>query len=218
MIYFNKDYIKFFSELEVNNNKEWFAENKERFKSNVEEPFHKFIDAVLLLLKKEDKKHKAIAKDCVFRIYRDIRFSKDKTPYKIRMSALLSYEGRKDFKNPGLYLEIGADEIKVYSGIYEPDKDQLEKIRNKILKNTDAFQKLRTDKSFVKRYKEILGDKSKRLDPKFMQASQKESLILNKQFYFTTSAKSNNILKSGLETLIMDCYQDAKKMNEFLRV
>ena len=218
MIYFTKDYIKFFSELEVNNNKEWFAENKERFKANVEEPFHKFVDAILVLLKKEDKKYKSNAKDCVFRIYRDIRFSKDKTPYKIRMSSLLSYEGRKDLKNPSLYLEIGADEVKVYSGIYEPEKEQLEKIRTKISKKLDEFQKLKIDKAFVKRYKEILGDKAKRLDPKLMQASSKESLILNKQFYFTTSQKSSNILKPGLENWIMDCYYDAKKMNEFLKV
>ncbi|NOT38455.1 MAG: DUF2461 domain-containing protein [Saprospiraceae bacterium] len=217
MSYFTKDFIKFFSELEVSNNREWFAENKDRFKSVVEEPFLKFIDAIIDLLKKQDKKYKATAKDCVFRIYRDIRFSKDKTPYKIRMSALLTPGGRKDIKNPGLYLELGADDIKIYSGLYEPDKIQLDKIRTKISKNTEAFKKLRTDKNFIKRYKEILGDKSKRLDPKFAKAAAIEPIIFHKQFYFVTSQKATTALKPGIEKWVLDCYKDAKEMNEFLK-
>lgn len=218
MIYFSKDYLKFFAELEINNNREWFAENKDRFKSSVEEPFSKFIDSVLLLLKKEDKKIKVTSKECVFRIYRDVRFSKDKTPYKIRMSALLNPGGRKDFKNPGLYLELGSDEIKIYSGLYEIEKLQLEKIRNKISKNPEAFKKLYSNKNFIKRFKEILGDKAKRLEPKYSKAASIEPLIYNKQFYFATSQASSNALKEGLEKWVLQCYKDAKDLNEFLNV
>ncbi|MEP7197216.1 MAG: DUF2461 domain-containing protein [Saprospiraceae bacterium] len=215
---FDKDYLLFFSELEINNNREWFAQNKERFKSVVEEPFVQFIDAILKEIKKLDKKLKIEAKDCVFRIYRDVRFSKDKTPYKIRMSALLAAGGRKDFKNPSLYIELGADQLKVYSGLYEPDKVHLEKIRNKILKHTAEFTKLRKSKAFVKQFHEILGDKAKRLDPKFSAISEIEPLIFNKAFYFSSEQDAEIILKGKAEKWVLDCYKNAKAMNDFLTV
>ena len=112
-------------------------------------------------MQKEGVKINCGSKESVFRIYRDIRFSKDKTPYKLHMSALLSKEGRKDFRNPGIYLELGADYIKVYSGIYEADKEQLEKIKNKIKSKHIEFKKLYSASKFKSTYTQILGEKMK---------------------------------------------------------
>lgn len=216
MIYFTKEYLNFFTELEINNNREWFESKKERYKIDVEKPFHLFIDTLLDSIKKIDSRYNLSAKECVFRIYRDVRFSKDKTPYKIRMSALLAPGGRKDFINPGLYIELGADEIKIFSGLYEIEKEQLNRLRLKISKNLNLFKSLINEKEFIKKYKEILGEKAKRIDPKLQQYAEKEPLILNKQFYFCCSQKSTIALKPGLDNWVLECYNSAKKVNDFL--
>ena len=126
MAHFEKEFLLFLAELEVNNNRDWFNANKERFKSKVEEPFIQYIDHLIPLARKQGASIRGNGKDCVFRIYRDVRFSKDKSPYKLHMAAFLGHEGKKDFDHPGFYIEFTADMLRVYSGLYQPEKDLLE--------------------------------------------------------------------------------------------
>lgn len=215
MANFSIEFIHFLADLEVNNNRDWFNANKERFKTHVEEPFVQFIDHVIDLMNKEGASIKLKAKDCVFRIYRDVRFSKDKSPYKLHMSALVSPGGRKDFLHPGFYIEFTADKLRIYAGIYEPQKPLLEKIRQKISKQPDLFQKLYTASSFRKTYGEILGDKAKRLDAKWIAFAKKEPYIYNKAFYYKCEADAALLLEKGLERWIMQAFKAARDMNEF---
>jgi uncharacterized protein (TIGR02453 family) len=90
MVYFEKDYFEFFKELAANNHKEWFDVNRSRYHSSVKEPFDKFIADLITEVHKIDKKIEIAPKDAIFRINRDIRFSKDKTPYKLNRSAIIS--------------------------------------------------------------------------------------------------------------------------------
>ena len=77
MAYFNKEFIKFFKELNKNNHKEWFDENRKRYEKEVKEPFQKFIDEMIGMINSDDPDVRIEAKDAIFRINRDIRFSKD---------------------------------------------------------------------------------------------------------------------------------------------
>src|SRR5690606_4197407 len=96
MAYFTSDFIEFFKELAANNNKEWFDENRERYQKNVKIPFEKFVAALMAELKKDDPELTGDPKKAIFRINRDIRFAKDKTPYKLNRSAAISKYGKKD--------------------------------------------------------------------------------------------------------------------------
>lgn len=215
---FTKDVLLFLSELEVNNNREWFQLQKERYKLNIETPFFEFITELIELLNKEGAAIKGNAKDCIFRIYRDVRFSKDKSPYKNHLSALLSKGGRKDFLNPGLYIELTADHLKIYSGLYEPSKDQLDKIINKIIKNLDTFQALYKAKKFKNTFNSILGSKAKRIDKKYNAYLEKEPLLLNKSFYYVNELESDIILTKKLNQKVVEAYRAATDMNEFLSI
>ena len=114
---FSPDYLEFFKELAANNHKEWFDQNRKRYESVVRDPFKTFIGQLISEMSKSDPELDIEAKDAIFRINRDIRFSKDKTPYKLYNSALISPSGRKDKNNPGIYLEFSPEKLGVYGEV-----------------------------------------------------------------------------------------------------
>ena len=137
MSYFSPDFIQFFKDLRSNNEREWFHANKKRFETTVKKPFESFISDVIELLSVHDKHILITPKEAIFRIYRDTRFSKDKTPYKTHMSAVVSRGGRKDLTSPGVYLECNDEHFRIYSGVYMPNSKQLQRIREAIASQPD---------------------------------------------------------------------------------
>lgn len=213
---FTKEIISFLSDLSRNNNREWFNRNKVRFQTLAEKPFHQFIDLLITKIKVKDPRITLTAKEAVFRIYKDIRFSKDKTPYKEYLSALISPGGRKDKNSPGLYIELKPDGISVYSGIYEPDAKQLAQVRHYIAGHLKEFEKAISDKRFIKRFGKILGEKNKILPAELRDAAQRQELVYNKSFYFVTHLNKSMITSDKLIKEILQCYDDAAPVSRFL--
>ncbi len=212
----NSNYIQFFLELAPNNNKAWFDANKSRYQNEVKAPFEFLVEELIQKLKKSDDLGDLQAKDCIFRINKDIRFSKDKTPYKTQMSALVTKGGKKEMTRPGLYVEIGPEETNIYSGVYMPDKDQLEAIRDLILKQQAKFNKVISNKEFIKNYKEVKGDKSKIIAPRFKAIVEQQPLVLNKQFYIIHQIDTQKLIKKNVAEYIVDVYTTAREFNQFL--
>ena len=121
MKYFSSDYLQFFKDLAPNNNKEWFDINRKRYEEVVREPFKVFITDLIDELSKDDSEIQITQKEAIFRINRDVRFAKDKTPYKMSNSAIISKGGRKDKSYPGVYIELGPEKLGVYGGVFGPD-------------------------------------------------------------------------------------------------
>jgi uncharacterized protein (TIGR02453 family) len=96
------------------------------------------------------------AKDCIFRINRDIRFSKDKQPYKLQVSAIINPEGKKSKAVNGVYFELGPEKMRVYGGVYEIDKEDLLIAREGIAAAPEKFKKAYQDPKFVKVFGNIL--------------------------------------------------------------
>ena len=117
--YFSKDFLDFFKELAANNNKDWFDANRKRYDKSVKEPFKAFVADLISESQKIDPSIDIEAKDAIFRINRDIRFSKDKTPYKLDRSAIISAAGRKDHSIPGFYIALGPDKTYLGGGASE---------------------------------------------------------------------------------------------------
>jgi uncharacterized protein (TIGR02453 family) len=167
---------------------------------------------------KEDNENLIVTpKEAIFRIYRDIRFSKDKTPYKNHVSAVIGNGGRKNTTDPGIYLELSGKYLRFYSGIYEVSKEQLERIRLFISKNLDEFDKLIKEKDFKKVFGTVHGEKNKRLSKEFDEVLKKQPIIANKQFYYFTEIDSQKILSKTLGNSLMKFYYAAKPMNSFLK-
>lgn len=216
MAYFRKDFIDFFKELAANNNKDWFDSNRKRYEREVKEPFSNFIGDLIEAVKKIDSKVDIEPKDAIFRINRDVRFSKDKTPYKIQCSALVSKGGRKDMVSPGMYLEFSPEHVRVYGGIYMCDKEQLQNTRNYIVSNLSIFKKLIGSADFKSKFGEIRGEKNKVIPKEFKEVAEKEPIIFNKQYYYFGQMKPEIVLKEDLMNQILDYYKTSKPLSEFL--
>ena len=217
MKYFSDDYLNFFKELAANNNKEWFDIHRKRYETVVREPFKIFVTDLIGELEKRDPEIQIQAKDAIFRINRDIRFSKDKTPYKLNNSAIVSKAGRKDKNYPGIYIEFSPDKLRFYGGVYVPDTKQVQKIRTAMLHKNKAFNAIISAPDFKKHFGEIQGDKNKRIPPEFREMAITQPLLLNKQWYYYAELSADVILKDDLMEQILMLDTVSVDMKTFLK-
>lgn len=216
MAWFTADFNQFFKDLAKNNNKEWFDANRKRYEASVKTPFNAFVAEAIKRIARHDKNVRIEPKDAIFRINKDIRFSKDKTPYKLEASAIISPAGRKDHATPGIYFAFGPESLKFYGGAYQPEKDQLERIRTAIMRDGKGFRKVISGKAFVTMFKEVQGEANKVLPAEFKAAAAKEPLIANKQFYVGAEKPAKLVTDPKLMELMMDHYLAMCPFNEWL--
>ncbi|MBK6542686.1 MAG: DUF2461 domain-containing protein [Flavobacteriales bacterium] len=216
MAWFTNDFNGFFKDLAKNNNKEWFDANRKRYEESVKKPFEAFTSEVIKRIAKHDKTITIGPKEAIFRINKDIRFSKDKTPYKLNTSAIISPAGRKDHATPGIYFELGPESVKFYGGAYQPEKDQLEKIRTAILRDGKGFRKAIEGKAFTTLFGTVKGEVNKVLAPEFKAMMAKEPLIANKQFYVGAELPAKLVADAKLMEVLMDHYQAMCPFNAWL--
>lgn len=163
-----------------------------------------------------DKSFKGLeVKDCIFRINRDIRFSKDKTPYKMMMSAVIAPQGKKSRAVNGVYFEFGPENLRVYGGVHEIDKDDLLTIREAIAENSQKFKKIYSDPKFVKMFGKLLGEKNKLLPKHLQEKAELEPLIYNKQWYFYTEFEAKTLLKDDLDKIILECFEVGRPIEKY---
>jgi uncharacterized protein (TIGR02453 family) len=216
MAWFTPDFNRFFIDLAPNNNKDWFDANRKRYEQSVKEPFEAFVAAVIERVARLDPTVSITPRDAIFRINRDVRFSKDKAPYKSRMSAVVAAGGRKDHSSGGIYFELGPENVAFYGGQYMPEKEQLQLIREHIAGNLAQLKKLRSAKAFVERFGEVQGERNKVVPKEFKQALVQEPLIANKQFYFMAELPPRMVTDPKLMDVLMDHYEAMRPMNGFL--
>ncbi|MDP4797428.1 MAG: DUF2461 domain-containing protein [Crocinitomicaceae bacterium] len=216
MAFFTPDFLQFFIELAPNNHKDWFDLNRKRYEKSVKEPFKDFVGHIIKEIAKTDASFKDLeAKDCIFRINRDIRFSKDKTPYKMNVSAVVAPEGKKSKAVNGIYFEFGPEHVRVYGGIYEIDKDDLLTVREGIANDLKGFQEAYSNPSFKKVFGTILGEKNKVLPKELKEAAEKEPLIFNKQWYFYAQFDAETVLSPKLDQFLLDCFEAGKPVEHY---
>lgn len=216
MKHFTKEFIDFFIELAPNNNKDWFDENRSRYENHVREPFKKFVQYMIGEIAKSNPEFKEVeAKDCIFRINRDIRFSKDKTPYKMQVSAVIAPDGKKSKAVNGVYFELSPERVRVYGGVYEIDKEDLFTVREAMANDPKSLKKVYTNPRFVNVFGEILGEKNKIIPKEFKGAAENEPLIYNKQWYFYAEFPPELMLSDKLETTILDCFEAGRPVENY---
>lgn len=216
MTYFDNDFMGFFKDLEKNNSKEWFDQNRKRYQSSVKDPFNTFVDEMITRINLRDPSVQITAKDAVMRINRDIRFSPDKTPYNVHYGAIISSAGRKDKSVPGFFIRFSPKMIGIFGGAHGVDKDQLYKIRAHIKSHLAQFQKLIRTQDFVNKFGAIQGEKHKRIPPEFRETAIKEPLIANKQFYYMAELSPKLITQERLPDVLMEYWEAANGVRTFL--
>ncbi|MCB9260834.1 MAG: DUF2461 domain-containing protein [Flavobacteriales bacterium] len=211
-MYFNKAFVDFFKGLAANNNREWFLDNKKIYDKEVKKPFEQLVADLI-----EATGSKLLVKDATFRINKDIRFSKDKSPYKLHVGAVISDGGRKDMTIPGMYLHLSAEEQWIGGGMYMPEKNQLEQIRMAIANNPKTWDKMLQNPDFIKFYTSIKGEKNKIL-PKELKEFGDNEWVYNKQFYYMAEYHDQQIpTKPDLLPFIMQHYEAGKEFISFFK-
>lgn len=216
MKFFTSDFNKFFIDLAENNNRDWFHANKKRYEESVKEPFKAFTQEMITRINADDPEIDVEPKNCIFRINRDLRFTKDKTPYKMKMGAVIAKGGKKDNTSPGVYFELSPEHVRIYGGVYQADKETLYRMREYMAKNTTSFNKILNNKDFTATFGELHGDKNKIIPKEFREAAEKQPLIFNKAFYYYTTLKPSLVAKEELCDVLMEKYFIGKEMKEFL--
>ena len=146
-----KNTIDFLKSLKKNNNKLWFDENRKQYESSKAD-FEILVQSVINALSKLDDQYNLLKpKDCMFRINRDIRFSKDKSPYKTNFGAGFTIGGKKS-NLAGYYLHIEPGNMFIGGGLWMPDADSLKKIRQEIDYNFSNFKEIVLEKRFFSHF------------------------------------------------------------------
>ena len=158
---FRAPFFAFFRELKANNDRAWFEANKPRFREDVQGPMSDFIAAMAPHLAKTSKHFVADPRPnggSMFRIYRDVRFAKDKRPYKEHAACQFRHRFGRDVHAPGFYVHLAPDEVFFGGGLWMPEPDALLKIRQRIAERPAEWKKVVGDKRFVQTFGQIEGE------------------------------------------------------------
>ena len=209
-------YSIFFKELAQNNNKEWFHTHKKRYETDVKIPFLALLEHLLETLVAWDYRILPDPKKALFRINRDIRFSKDKSPYNTIMKAGFSPFGKKS-ELPGYYLGIDAEHVHIGGGLFMLRPPELKKVRHYIANHVDEFLTIVEHPDFKSDFGALKGEKAKRLDKSLLTVAEKTDLIYNKQFYAFAEFPIKAFYRSDkLAEEILEHYHKINPLNTFL--
>jgi len=163
---FPKELFTFLKQLAKNNNREWFNDNKSRYKTFIVEPMCEFISAIGSRFEKQGLCFVADPRPhggSMFRIYRDTRFSNDKRPYKTHAACHFRHEAGKDAHAPGFYVHLEPGAVFFGGGIWMPPNPILENIRHTIVENPNGWKRIITNTTFKKRFGQLEGEGLKRV-------------------------------------------------------
>jgi len=214
-----RDYFAFFSELKENNNREWFNDNKPRFRESVQEPLAAFVEAMAPRLKKISRHFVADPRlngGSVFRIYKDVRFSKDKSPYKTHGGVQFRHARGKDAHAPGFYVHLAPDEIFYGGGIWHPPAPQLLNIREAIRDKGKSWSTAITGAAFKKRFKGVRGEGLTRPPRGFGGDHPLIEDIKRKSFFAMAEGKPARAKKPAFADDVAAAMRDGKPLMKFL--
>jgi uncharacterized protein (TIGR02453 family) len=147
---FSEDSLKFLRGLKRNNRREWFDPRKPLFETTLKAPMLQVIEAVTAAMSDFAPDHVRPAAKCMMRIYRDTRFSNDKTPYKTQVAAWWARHGLEKTSGAGFYLHLAADNLTIAAGVYMPQREQLAAIRAFLLDHHQELRRLLEDKKLLR--------------------------------------------------------------------
>ncbi|MCB0655799.1 MAG: DUF2461 domain-containing protein [Saprospiraceae bacterium] len=193
----SKSTFQFLKDLKDNNNREWFQDNKPRYEA-AREDFMTFIDALIARISVFDPSIAHFrAKDCVFRIYRDVRFSKDKSPYKTALGAHVSSAAKKSeiHSRAGYYIHLEPGASMLAGGAYLPESGWLKAIRQEIDYNRDEFKQILANPDFQHYFGTIEGEKLK-TSPQGYPADHPEIELLRMKSFLASNNCPDKLVTS----------------------
>lgn len=209
--------LKFLKDIAKNNNRDWFEKNKAKY-LNAKTQFEDFLESFHTELVKVDERLASLnPRKQGFRIYRDVRFSKDKRPYKVNMGAGFS-PGGKMVQEPGFYVHIEPGKSFIAAGIYMPDSANLAKIRQEIDYSSKEFLKILNDKRFTKYFSGLDDfDRVKTAPKGYPKDHPQIELLKNKSFITSHSFSDAEVKDKKFVKQLAEVCKAVKPLNDFLQ-
>jgi uncharacterized protein (TIGR02453 family) len=217
-VHFTKETLSFLRDLKSNNKREWFEQNRNRYVEHVQEPAVRFVTDFAAPLARISRHYRADPRTnggSIFRIYRDTRFSKDKTPYKTHVAIQFRHEESKSAHAPGFYVHLGLDGVFVGVGIWRPDNDSLGRIRTVIAEKPAAWKRVR-DNAKLRSHFEPGGDALKRPPAGFAADHPMIEDLKRKDFVAFANLERERATKAGFLDEIAGMFQAGAPLVRYL--
>lgn len=208
-----KSTLDFLKTLSKNNNREWFQKNKERYIASQENVIA-WLDTLLSEMNKHDQLQTKSGKESLYRIYNDVRFSNDKSPYNPRFAG--SFKRIKPYLRGGYYFWIRPGESRIGCGFTYPNSDDLLRIRRDIDMNSDEWRKLLRTKKIQTVFGHMQGEQVKTSPKGFSKDHPAIDLLRYKQFWFEKSFTDKEVLAPGFLKLVNAHYKAIRPFFDYM--
>jgi len=216
--YFAKQTFSFLSSLAANNERAWFEEHKQEYEDLVRTPALDFIEGMAKDLPSISRHFRAVPKKVggsLMRVQRNLRFSRDKTPYKTNIGMHFRHEVGKDIHAPGYYVHIEPGECFVAVGLWHPEADVLFKVREAILKKGEAWVAARDDRNFRKHFR-LEGDALVNAPRGYAKDHPLVEDLKRKDFIAVASLSKTEVLSGNFRPLVAERFRQAAPYMRFL--
>lgn len=214
--HFTPDALKFLRGLARNNDREWFQARKAIYEQQLKAPMLALIEEINGDLVDFAPQHIRPAQKCMFRIYRDTRFSADKSPYKKHVSAWFAREGLDGKSGAGFYFHLSGKELLIAAGCYMPERDHLLAIRSYLLEHHQEYRRVASDRKLQRLMADFDGLRLSRPPKGFPKDHPAMDLIACRQWGVSASLPAETALQPALRKQIVTRFRAAAPMIEFL--
>lgn len=213
---FSPEAHKFFRSLRRNNDRDWFQARKETFDTEVKAPMEELVSVVNAALMEFAPNHITEPKKAIYRIYRDTRFSSDKTPYKTHIAANFPRHGLEKHAAAGFYFSVSDEGIEVAGGVYMPDPAALLAIRNHIAENHAGLKKIVTNKKLISLLGDFYGESLARPPKGFDPEHPAITYLKMKQWMFYRTLEGDLMTKPALAKELIARFKAVAPLIDFL--
>jgi len=214
--HYSPEALKFFRGLKRNNDREWFNARKATYEREIKLPTQAIAAAINEEMLRFAPEYIRPPQKAVFRIYRDIRFSSDKRPYKTHQGAWWTRSGLEKTSGGGFYFHVAGDEVVIAAGVYMPEREQLLAIRRHIEAHHAEMRALLKSRKLLAAMSEYDGQKLTRPPKGFLPDSPAADLILNRQWGFSTKLPVDTATSPKLVKEIVKRFEAATPLVNFL--
>jgi uncharacterized protein (TIGR02453 family) len=208
--------MTFLRSLKKHNTREWFQPRKEIYEEKVKGPMLELVTALMQRLADFAPDYVADPNKAIYRVYRDTRFSKDKTPYKTHIAAVFKHRDLEKHSGAGFYFSVAPDEIEVGGGVYMPMPEHLLAIRNYLAENHEEFRRIAAARDVRRLFGEVTGDSLSRVPKGFAADHPAADLLRMKQFLLFRTLEASLATTPKLFREVVSRFEAMSPFLEFL--
>ena len=210
-----RDTIAFLRDLRANNNRAWFKQNRKRY-DTARSNYADLITDLIIAFNPFEDLGSVTADDCIYRIYRDVRFSLDKTPYKTNMGAVIGKSGRKTVGR-SYYIQIGPEgELFIAAGLYAPSKEELARMRRAIADDSSRLRKILNQRDFKHYFHGLEGAQLKTAPQGYSKDHPNIDLLRYKQFLASAPLSVEQVLSPDLTDYVVEGFKALKPLETYI--